>query len=83
LVDVTDVNPANVVVLPPNVINVEPIVTLPDGEPEIDVYGILVNDDPSPTNLVAVNVPVFGTKLSLESATVNALYPDVLTDIVG
>jgi len=86
VVDVTEVNPANVVLVPPRLIVVEPIVTLPAGElgdPVIAEYGMLVNNDASPANLVAVKVPVLGTKLNFELDVLNATLPEVADDKVG
>ena len=57
LVAVTEVNPANVVEVPPSAIEVLPMVT------ELLVnapLGIFVKDAPEPLNKVAVNLPVEG-----------------------
>ena len=59
VVDVTELNPANVVTVAPSATAVEPIVT------ELFVnalFGILVNDAPDPAKPVAVNIPDDGTK---------------------
>ena len=66
VVEVTDVNPANVVDVPPRAIFVEPTVT------ELFVnapFGMLVNEAPEPLNVPAVIVPAIVTALGSETVT--------------
>ena len=57
VVEVTEVNPAMVVAVPPNEIVVEPMVTL---ELTNALLGMLVRLAPEPLNPVAVKIPVDG-----------------------
>ena len=62
VVDVTDVNPAIVVAVPPKLIAVEPTVIDELFSAEL---GMDVNPAPDPLNCAAVNTPVLGLNCSL------------------
>jgi len=61
VVDVTDVNPAIVVAVPPKLMAVDPTVTL---ELVKALLGIDVKPAPDPLNCVAVIIPVLGLNCS-------------------
>ena len=80
VVDVTELNPASVVPVPPNAIFVKPIVI------ELFVnapFGILVNPAPDPANCVAVKIPVLGLNDSFVLDTFAGLLPeDASTQVI-